>query len=126
MSLAAAHTAAFYREVAISGRIWTIRDAGGFPAPLGDAVRAMPFWSSRNRVELIISALPTYASFTPVELSLSEFLERWLPGLTRDNLRVGLNWSGDRATGYDVDPSTVAAAIEHHRISTSNQRLERP
>jgi hypothetical protein len=126
MSLAAAHAAAFYREVAASGRVWTIRDSGGFPAPRGDGPRAMPFWSSRDRAELIIKAVPTYASFTPVELQLGEFLERWLPGLDRDKLRVGLNWSGDRATGYDVDPSFVAAAIENCRISTSNQRLERP
>ena len=126
MSLAAAHADTFYREVAASGRVWAIRDSDGFPAPRSDGVRAMPFWSSRDRVELIIKAVPTYASFTPVELRLAEFLERWLPGLDRDKLRVGLNWSGDRATGYDVDPSTVVAAIERRRISTSNQRLERP
>ena len=35
MSQAASQAAAFYRDVAETGRVWTIRDAGGFPAPVG-------------------------------------------------------------------------------------------
>ena len=34
MSVAAAHAAAFYREVAETGRVWTIRDKAGYPGPL--------------------------------------------------------------------------------------------
>ncbi|WP_354191718.1 hypothetical protein [Arthrobacter sp. UYCu712] len=34
-----------------------------------------------------------------------------MPGLERDGLRVGLNWSGDRATGFDVEPRAALASL---------------
>jgi hypothetical protein len=82
-----------------------------FPHRTGDGGRAMPFWSSLGRAEQVIQNVPAYAGFTPVELELDAFLERWIPGLTRDRLRVGLNWSGERATGYDADPGDVAEQL---------------
>ena len=92
--------------------MWGIRDSGGFPAPLnGDGQRAMPFWSLRSRAERVVSAVPAYADFEVVEVSLDDFRTRWLPGLERDGLRVGLNWSGSRATGYDLEPSDVREAL---------------
>ncbi|MCC2317089.1 DUF2750 domain-containing protein [Cellulomonas sp. zg-Y138] len=39
---------------------------------------------------------------------MTEFRSRWLPGLGRDGIRVGVNWSGPAATGYDL----VAADVE--------------
>lgn len=46
----------FYREVAHSGKLWTVKDAKGFPAPKNqDGVRAMPFWSSLDKVNRVIS-----------------------------------------------------------------------
>ena len=32
---------------------------------------------------------------------------RWLPGIERDGLIAGLNWSGPRATGYDLTPGEL-------------------
>jgi hypothetical protein len=51
MTASAAHADAFYVEVLRERQVWTIRDGGGFPAPAAGGVRAMPFWSSRNRVQ---------------------------------------------------------------------------
>lgn len=113
MSLAGLQAAAFYKEATKAGRVWTIRDSSGFPAPGGDASRAMPFWSSRSRVEKIIASVPTYRGFDPFEIELPTFLDRWLPGLERDGLKAGLNWSGDRAVGYDVEPLSVADGLAH-------------
>ena len=113
MSASASQAAAFYRDVAATRRVWTIRDAGGYPAPKGaGGVRAQPFWSSRSRAERIIRTVPAYAGFTPEELSWEEFRDRWLPLLERERMAVGVNWSGATATGYDVVPATVRAAIE--------------
>jgi len=108
----ASQAAAFYREVAVTGVVWTIRDDGGFPAPLrADGTRAQPFWSSRARVERIIETVAAYGGFLPVEIELSVFLDRWVPGLTKDGILVGVNWSGARATGYDLAPTRVAECI---------------
>jgi hypothetical protein len=113
MSQSAAQASAFYKEVAASGKLWTIRDAGGFPAPKNhDGQRAQPFWSSLARVRKIIATVPAYAGFEPVEVGWHEFASRWVPGLERDGVRVGVNWSGERASGFDVEPAKVKENVE--------------
>jgi hypothetical protein len=117
VSVAAAQAAAFYREVADAGSVWTISDAGGYPAPVGTGgARAQPFWSSRSRAERIVQNVPAYAGFEVEEIAWSAFCERWAPDLERDGLLVGVNWSGPRATGYDMTAREVVANVEaQHR-----------
>jgi hypothetical protein len=113
MSASASQAAAFYREVATSKTLWTIRDEGGFPAPMGrDGIRAQPFWSSRSRTEKIIENVPAYNGFTPVEVTWEEFVTKWVPGFTRDGMKIGVNWSGRNATGYDIEAESVKESVE--------------
>ena len=49
-----------------------------------------------------------------VKKSWDEFRDRWLEGLKRDGLSVGVNWSGARATGYEVEPDSVRRNVEYH------------
>lgn len=122
MSNAASHATAFYRQVAAEGKVWTIRDAGGIPSPLNsEGKRSMPFWSSPSRVEIVISSVPAYSGFEPVELPWELFRDHWLPGLARDGLLVGVNWSGPKAKGYDLEPDTVRHAIEFQISSQHGQ-----
>ena len=116
MSQAASQWATFARDVAAHGKVWTVKDSGGFPAPLtSSGKRAQPFWSSLSRVKKIISTVPAYAGFEPFELSWPEFRDKWLPGLERDGLLIGVNWSGPRAAGYDVTSQEVLARIQHEQ-----------
>jgi hypothetical protein len=113
MTQAAAQASAFYMEVANTAKVWAIRDAGGFPALVGDeGKRSMPFWSSRNRAENIIKNVPAYKGFKVVELDWETYRDRWLVGLDKDGLNVGVNWSGHKALGYDVSPISVRQNIE--------------
>jgi len=113
MSNAASHAHAFYRQVADEKKVWTVKDAGGFPAPMNsEGKRAQPFWSSLSRVELIRKNVPAYADFEPHEISWDAFRDRWLPGLKKDGILIGVNWSGGRAKGYDIDSDVVLKAIE--------------
>jgi uncharacterized protein DUF2750 len=107
MSVSAAQADAFYREVLARAEVWAIRDEGGFPAPQTPKGRAMPFWSARSRAETVIESVPAYEGFEPVPLTLDEWRSRWLSRLSKDGLRVGLNWSGSKATGFDLDPEDV-------------------
>jgi hypothetical protein len=52
----------------------------------------------------------------PFEVNLVEWRRRWLPGLERDGLLVGLNWSGDRPTGFDVEPADVERNLAAREI----------
>ncbi|MFC2974688.1 DUF2750 domain-containing protein [Azotobacter bryophylli] len=116
MSIAASHASEFYREVAESGRVWGIKDTGGFPAPINsDGSRAMPFWSSESRALKVIHGVPAYNSFVPVAIEWSIFCERWVPGLVRDGLLAGVNWSGLSAKGFDVSPTHLQRNVEEFR-----------
>lgn len=102
MSAGAVQADAFYGEVVEHATVWGIRDADGFPAPATAEGRAMPFWSLKSRAERIVANVPAYAGFEVVSMPLGEWRSRWLPGLRRDGIRVGLNWSGANATGFDL------------------------
>ncbi len=112
MSQAGSQAWAFYGEVAKTGVLWTLRDDKGFPAPITPAgKRAMPFWSSRSRVERIIAKVPVYDGFRPYEISWDDFQKKWLPGLERDGMMAGVNWSGLRAVGFDIEPRRLQQSI---------------
>jgi len=113
MSNAASQAAAFYRDVAAARRVWTVRDAGGYPAPeTNSGRRVQPFWSSRSRVGRIIASVPAYRGFEPEEIPWADFRDHWLPRLRKERLLVGVNWSGSSVTGYDLEPDWVQHAVE--------------
>jgi len=112
MSISAAQANAFYREAVENRVVWTIRDLEGVPAPVSTSgQRAMPFWSLQSRAVAVIESVPAYARFEPLAIPLDVFRERWLTGLEKDGLLVGLNWSRSKATGYDVSPQDVHVAL---------------
>ena len=112
MSTAAAQAAAFYREVAKHGSVWTVRDSGGFPQPKNsNGVRAQPLWSLRSRAERVVKTVPAYSGFEVVELSWGDFVSDWVPGLKGQRVLVGLNWSGARASGYDISPDDLVRNV---------------
>lgn len=111
VSISAAHADAFYDEAVSQGEVWGIRDEDGFPAPESDGRRVMPFWSTESRAQRVIDNVEAYQSFNAIALPLDQWRSRWLPGLHKDGIWVGLNWSGQRATGYDVSSEDVARNI---------------
>lgn len=116
MSQAASQAAIFYRDVEATGKLWTLKDEGGFPAPKNsEGIRTMPFWSSKSRVELIIKNVAAYNDFEPVEISIDEFYNCWLMKLKADGQLVGVNWSGKNAIGYDLKPEILIKWIREIR-----------
>jgi len=115
VSIAAAHAEAFYGE-SLNGRgVWGVRDAGGCPAPMTpDGHRAMPFWSTRSRAEKIAKNVPAFAGMEPFEITLDEWRTKWLPDLAKHGIRVGLNWSGKRAVGYDLPVADLLRNLTAH------------
>jgi hypothetical protein len=56
--------------------------------------------------------VPAYSTFRPIEISWEDFCTKWIPGIVRDNQLVGVNWSGPRAKGFDLDPLRLKEAVE--------------
>lgn len=116
MGQSGSQTAQFYKDVEAKGKVWTIRDDGGFPAPMTSmGKRSMPFWSSKSRAELVIKNVPAYSSFEPVELSIERFKAYWLPELIKLDQLVGINWSGKKAIGYDQNPVMILERLNSLR-----------
>jgi hypothetical protein len=65
-------------------------------------------------VERIIKAVPAYAGFEPYEISWVDFVLKWVPGMTKDGYLVGVNWSGPRVVGYDLEPEQVKKWVEYY------------
>ena len=59
----------------------------------------------------MIGTVDAYREFELHEIPADVFLERWLPGLERDGILVGVNWAGANATGYDIGADEVRANI---------------
>ena len=113
MSQASSQAWAFYRDVAKNWKLWTVCDAGGYPCPVtSSGKRAQPFWSSLSRVERIIKTVPAYAGFEPEEVSWEHFCAVVVPYLTKDDLLAGVNWSGSRAVGYDMEAERLRQCVE--------------
>ncbi len=112
MSISAVHAGAFVSEALAADKVWGIRDEAGFPTSTNASGEiAMPFWSSEGRAKKITESVSAYGGFEPTPIELTAFVERWLPGLEKDGLCCGLNWSGERATGYDLKPSELLARL---------------
>jgi hypothetical protein len=104
---------AFYSDVAKNKKVWSVSDESGVPVPLGDGgKRAMPFWSSLARVQKVVETVESYYGFETFEISWEVFRDRWLKGLEKDGLLVGVNWGGEKLVGYDVEPAIVREVIE--------------
>jgi hypothetical protein len=111
MNSAAAQYDIFRKQVVTEESVFTFRDAGRLLVyrvdPDGDTI---PFWSSRSRLETIQSRFPKYADWQTAELGLADFW-RMLDKLERDDVSVGVNWSGARLTGYNVKAADLRAGI---------------
>ncbi|OMI17216.1 DUF2750 domain-containing protein [Leptospira weilii] len=91
MRSSAAQYHQFFIDIKKYKIVWTLRDGKGFPSPMtSSGKRSMPFWSSLKRVRNIIEYSDAYSLFKPHEISYQDFVDRWLPGLKKDNLLEGL------------------------------------
>lgn len=104
--------AAFCAGAVAAGCVWVLRDADGYVTAAADGDRAtMPFWCSRSGAAVVTRRAPAERRLVPEPVDLEAFLGRWLPGLGRDGLRVGVDWSGVRARGTEVEPHELADAL---------------
>jgi hypothetical protein len=45
-------------------------------------------------------------------VSWDDFCTTWVPGLAQVGLLVGVNWSGKRAVGYDLEPEQLVRDVK--------------
>lgn len=67
------------------------------------------FWSDRAYAARVNRILPE--EFSESEMTLFDFLYRWLPGMTGDCVLAGPNWNGD-LVGREIEPFDLRTEIE--------------
>jgi hypothetical protein len=114
MSTAALHANAFYEDAAKNQVIFTLLDDDSFLVFRIDGAEVVPFWSTRSRVERVRELHPKYSGYAVEEIPLARFFEHTLPLLAQGGVRVGVNWSGSRLSGYDISVDDLRRNISHH------------
>ena len=112
MSVAAAQYAQFCDQAVEHRKVFTFTNSGEYLVyPVGGN-EVVPFWSSRDRLVSIQRTLTKYERHQIDEMELNEFLD-WIPTLEGQGILIGVNWSGERLTGYNVSVADLIAALNH-------------
>jgi hypothetical protein len=74
----------------------------------------IPVWSTRSQLEGIQKEHEIYAHYSIWELSLDAFLG-WLAKLASENVRIGIDWSGELLMGPDVPARDVLDGLHFWR-----------
>ncbi|BCJ35717.1 hypothetical protein Athai_32200 [Actinocatenispora thailandica] len=112
MSTSGAQAAAFFREIVRHPVVWSVRDDEGGPTwPSASGGQVVPYWSSEVRVKRAVAIWG--ARFRAVSMPLRHWQQVELPDLAAGRLRVGINWSGPRLTGWDFTVAEVLNRLAH-------------
>ena len=67
------------------------------------------FWSDKAYASRVLDA--EYPEYEIESMDLFDFLYRWLPGMTGDDVLAGVNWTHD-LIGVEVEPFDLREEIE--------------
>ena len=112
---------AFCREVLASGEVFLIEHdlRGPISWPLASHQHARPVWSSYRRVEFMLNGPLAGPGLVIAPHSWSEFCSNILPAIAEAGVLIGLNWSGPRARGYNLEPADVLTRVETYATSVN-------
>lgn len=113
MSTAALHASKFYEQVVSDDKVFTFDDGDGYSVFRVNGEDVIPFWSSRTRLEKIKKAHLKYAKQEIAEEPFPVFMSDTLPLLEKEGIRVGVNWSGQRLTGYDITVAELRRNLQY-------------
>jgi hypothetical protein len=113
MSAAAIQASKFYEQVVSDDKVFTFDDGSGYLVFRVDGADVVPFWSSRTRLEKIRKTHPKYSKQKIAEEPFPIFVSDTLPFLEKEGIRVGVNWSGQRLTGFDITVADLRRNLQH-------------
>ncbi len=111
----APHVSAFVKGVAKNKEIWTIQfpDKSYIKWEKDDGTEIFPVWSTKSRVEKIISYETAFEGASVVSFTYGEFLTDWVPQLIKDSTGLGPNWAGENVMGWEMEAKEIIGRIEH-------------
>lgn len=94
----------FIRKVADTTSVWSLENDGWATAADDAGKKLAPFWPEEAFAAACATA--TWSKFKPKSIDLSDFMEKWLPGLMRDGMKVVI-FPTPQDKGVIKDPSDV-------------------
>jgi hypothetical protein len=97
----------FVQRVAAAEIVWALKDGNGFAwceSNEEEDREVLVFWS--DRAYAARAGKTEFPKHEVVTIPLFDFLFRWLPGMSDDQVLAGPNWTGD-LTGLEVDPDAL-------------------
>lgn len=104
----------FIERVIDAEIVWALKGNDGFAwceSNDNEGQDIIIFWSDRAYAERARKS--EFPEYTPVEISLFDFLFRWLPGMSKDEVLAGANWTG-QLIGIENDPAELQDQIINH------------
>lgn len=117
LSLPAAERYTFFLGEAIArGTIWALKGEGGFVAFSDeDGNSCFPFWPAPELAEAL--ADEDWADCRAEPLELDVFMDRWLPGMSKDGRLVSVCPAHD-GTGIVIEPDTLLQDLLEEQIQS--------
>lgn len=98
----------FIKKITDFEEVWSLKDEEGW-ASLGDNDKIyFPVWATKEYADLCISE--EWEGYESGSIYLPDFIEKWLPGLKKDEIRITVMWH--KGKGIDVDWDTLLEDIE--------------
>ena len=99
----------FVRKVADFEKLWGLFDDGWAVMEDDDGSQVLPFWPEPEFAQAL--ATGSWESYTPKSITLDEFLNCWLPGMSDDGMRPAV-FPTAGGKGVVVDASRLRADLK--------------
>ena len=113
MSNASSNANDFYEKVVKNQTVYTFLSEGSYLVFPINGIDVIPFWSSQSRMEKVQTLHPKYQQYVLDETELESFLSKTVPDLQAENIHFGINWSGQKLTGYNLTADELKTNIEY-------------
>lgn len=117
----------FISRVVESEIVWGLQAPRGFavcPSNDDEERQVLMFWSDRGYASRVKQN--HFPEYEPAEITLFDFLFRWLSGMEGDGVLAGTNWNGDLA-GREIPArelrDQLLAAMGKDRVQQYAERL---
>lgn len=99
----------FIRKVADFEQVWGLNDNGWALLGDDDGNQILPLWPEREFAELCVA--DQWKNYKPASIQLSNFLEKWIPGMINDKTLINIFLTPD-AKGSVVSPPTLKSDLQ--------------
>lgn len=102
----------FLQQALATGCVWTLRADDGGVLMSAEGQECMPIWPSQAFAEAWAEG--DWADCAPFRIELAAWLQRWLPGMQADGLRVVV-FPGEAEDGLVLGPQELKQDIQSSR-----------